>query len=278
METLPLDVPPAYRRQLTTLLAQIPLTTVVSDLVTTHHDPQGNLVRGAPVVNKPWEWIENIGEPPMEEERENDEKRRLRVKHLVKNSGSLSLEYFDAKLTDEGLIDIATAQEQKGGFMGSFEDGLTENIFIRDWRETRLEMEQSSDSLARLRSDFFPEGLTTTDHSNHGQGSKASPTSSVISRTSTQATSSSLRQHQSPQNNRSTSTIHDIIDVDSLPSTTNSSSMKGKGAMKRKAMASTSDDDIEIVEGPVLNTSGMGSKKPKASKAPVSNKPKVKKR
>lgn len=251
---------------------------MVSDLVNTHHDIQGNLVYGAPVVNKPWEWIENIGEPPVEEERENDEKRRLRVKHLVKNSGSLSLEHFGAKLTDEGLIDTPEGQDHSGGTMGTFEDGLTENIFIRDWRETRLDLDQSLDSLARVRAESVPEGSTSIDPSNNPQGLRASPTSSVISRSSTQATSSSLRQHQSPQNRQSTSTMQDIIDVDSLPSTTNSSSAKGKGSMKRKAMTSASDEEIEIVEGPVPNTSGMGSKKQKAGKAPLSNKTKAKKR
>ncbi|KDR75321.1 hypothetical protein GALMADRAFT_249351 [Galerina marginata CBS 339.88] len=273
---LPSDMPPEYRKQMATLLARLPSDSVVTDLVLAHHDSQGNVVYGAVVVNKPWEWIENLGEPILldpKEEKERDEKERLKVRHLFKNSGSIPMENFGTLITGDSVKSdmLSESENAMEGCLRSFGDGLSESIFIRDWRETRLESKPSPDTIARLRGE---DSDALVGDASNPQALRASPTSSTISRSSTQATTSSgLRQHQphSPsqtvQSQRSNSTLHEVIDVDSLPMTGTS---KGKETMKRKATAAAiSDDEVEIIAGPVPGRSTVAAKKQKANKGPA---------
>lgn len=287
-DNLPTDMPPEHRIQLTTLLAHNQPHSLVMHLVNTHHDAQGDVVYGTPVVNKPWEWIENLGEPtitdPKEEDKEREEKRRLKVKYLIKNSGSISLEHFGARFTGEGLkhVILNDEQAQQEDCAKSFEDGMTQNIFIRDWRETRLESELPREAATRLRTELDSEAMLSVDPHNL-QALRASPTPSIVSRSSTQATSSSLHQQQSPSQtsrsrNSNSTTVHEVIDVDNL-SATGSSSLKGHESMKRKAStAAISDDEIEIIEGPVISRSTGSTKKQKAGKAPVAGKTRPRKK
>lgn len=242
------------------------------------------MVIGSPVVNKPWEWIENLGEAanldPKEEKREREERERLKCHYLLKNSGSISLEHFNARLSGDGIkqsmlnesTDDSYPEYPEGvveGCVRTFDDGLSENLFIRDWRESRMESEPSLEVIGNLKAELDPEHLAGID-SNTIQGlNRASPTSSVISRSSTQATMSSLRQQQSPSQSSlgrtSNSGMHEVIDVDSLPA----SSIAEKETTKRKASSTVSDDEIEIIEGPFTLRSQSGSaKKHKATKAP----------
>jgi mediator of RNA polymerase II transcription subunit 12 len=277
-----MDMPPEYRKQISSLLIQSPSQSVVTNLLNTARDSQGNTVYGAPVINKPWEWIENLGDPtildPKEDEREREESERLHLKHLVKNAGSISLDHFGARLTSDGIKHsmVDDMEGQLEGRLRFFEDGTSENIFIRDWRETRWDTELIPDSAHRLRHELDGDMMHISDLSK-AQALRASPTSSVISHSSTQGTSSSLRQqHQQTPNTRHSSSTHDVIDVDSLPTT---SSTKGKGSMKRKAAAAISDDDeVEIIEGPVAIDSSHIPKKHKAGKAPAITKGKGRKK
>ena len=266
---LPVELPFEYRNQISTLLVQCPPDSVVTNLVNTHHDAQGNEIVGPPVTNRPWEWIENLGEPSVPDVKEHErEKERFNSKYVVKNSGSISLDHFGARLTGDGIKhDMATNIDSRTvSSIRSFEDGCSEHLFIRDWRETRLEcdVEPSSETSFHLKGELdhdtsgIPDGLTT------GQGQRTSPSSSVVSRGSTQGTvSSSMRQHSPHSRATNSTTVHEIIDVDSVPTT---SSLR-KESVKRKVVTGDSDDEIEIIEGPVQVANS--SKRQKIVKIPA---------
>jgi len=115
-----------------------------------------------------------------------------------------------------------------------------------------------------------PEALVAEGLGKTQQASRTSPASSAVSHSS----ASSLRQqHRSPTHSRATnSTVHEVIDVDSIPSTSSVS----KPRAKRKAAAVSSDDEVEIIEGPAM--ASESSKRHKGSKAPPAAKSKAKKR
>lgn len=277
-------MPPEYHQQILSLLVPSASPSVVTNLQNATHDAEGNLVFGSAVVNKPWEWIENLGEPtvtdPKEDERGREERAREHphLKHLVKNSSSISLDHFSTRHTSEGrkqsMQDDAAGQLE--GCLRFFEDSVSENIYIRDWRETRWGAEPSPALPSRIRGDSDPEVAHAPELSKT-QMQRASPTLSIISHSSTQGTSSSLRQqhHQSP-NSRHSGSTYEVIDVDSLPGT--SSSVRGKESMKRKVGTISDDDEVEIIEGPVSIRSTHVAKKPKAAKAPASTRGKARKK
>lgn len=255
---------------------------MVTDLVNAHHDAHGNTVYGLPVINKPWEWTEHIGEPSLdlkEEDRDREEKDRYNLKNLVKNSGSISLDHFAARLTGDVIKEdmLNVGEGQMEGCLRSFEDGMSESLFARDWRETRRGPQSTSETFGHSRAEYDVEMLLPSDTGKMQQGSRASPASSTVSRSSTQGTGSSLRQKQSPSQtiHSRASTVHEVIDVDSMA--TGSSSAKGKDSMKRKT-APVSDDEIEIIEGPVASRSGQTAKKQKAAKAPAATKTRARKK
>jgi len=274
---LPSDMPLENRDQLRSLLPWTPPNAVVSNLSYAHRDSSGHLVHGAPVLNRPWEWIENLGEPavldPKEEEKEREEKERLKTKYLVKNSGSLSLDTFGARLTGDGVISKGDDGRIEGNIR-SFEDGLSsESIFKRDWRETRIELDDMS-LLSGGRTKGEAEECMPSS-SNQGRNerratSRVSPAASVRSRASANA-SGSLRQSpaQVSLNRLSTSTASEPIDIDSIPTTDSLT----RNTSKRK-LASVSDDDVEIIEGPIP----APPRTTKKTKPKVSTKPRGKKR
>lgn len=259
---LPPDLPTEYRTQLISLLPHLPAAASVLNLVTTHRDSNGNLIYGSPVINRPWEWIENLGEPSnpeSKEGRERDEKERLKTKHLVKNSASLSLELFGARMTGDGILPTTPELSPRTeGNIRAFEDGLSaENIFKRDWRETRVELEPellSGNPMTRLRGETDHEGSGSTVLSGGARSERrltprGSPASSIVSRSSARGSTASMRQSpgQLSGHKQSNSSIGEPIDVDSIP--TGSSSKRAPP--KRKATAiSVSDDEVEIVDGP----------------------------
>jgi mediator of RNA polymerase II transcription subunit 12 len=131
LSDLPTDISPIYRRQLRRLLPWPTPNAIVADLAYAHRDDDGHLVADSYVANRPWEWIENLGEPSPPEDKE--EKRRQHAQYLIKNSGSLSLDAFGAQATGDGV--------GVEGELGMFEDGLSaEGIYQRDWRETRIQV------------------------------------------------------------------------------------------------------------------------------------------
>ena len=207
-----------------------------------------------PVVNKPWEWIENLGEPPLDSTEEGRERERDHVTHLVKNSGSISLEYFAARQTGDTIEVDMTSEGYEKSERFRFEDGLSENIFIRDWKDTRFEPERelSPDTLARLKREPDP---TVPVMATGGDYKKDASVLSI-----------SVTQHQIQQSpiTQSKASNITIIDVDSISET---SAFKGQQDGKRKATSVRSDDEVEIIEGPTHATTS--AKKHKAGKAPM---------
>ena len=263
---LPAELPLEYRNQISTLLAQCPPNSVVTNLVNTHHDAQGNEILGSSVTNRPWEWIENLGEPSVLDFKEDERgKNRFNPKYLVKNSGSISLDYFGARLTGDGIKhDMATTDSvdsRTASSIRSFEDGCSEHLFIRDWRESRLEwdIEPSTETLFGLKGELDHDASGISDGLTTVQGQRTSPPSSG---TASSSSSSSTRQQQSPSHTADSIEI-EIIDVDSVPTT----SLR-KESLKRKVTASESDDEIEIIEGPVTRVA-TSSKRQKVVKVPA---------
>ncbi|KAF5386158.1 hypothetical protein D9615_002361 [Tricholomella constricta] len=260
---LPSELPVEYRKQLASLLPLHTATASVSHMVNSHRDAAGDIVYGTPVVNRPWEWIENLGEPmalgPKEMDREREEKERLEDKYVVKNSGSLSLDTFGTRITGDGVLGKAGETEpRKESNLRSFEDGLSaETLFKRDWRETRVELEVDvmtvvSGGHPRGELDpntggaFYagprPEKRTTP---------RGSPSSSVMSRSSAHG-SGSVRHSPQSATKHSNSTIGDVIDVDSITTVHSKRPLANK--RKISTAITVSDDEIEIIEGPVARS------------------------
>ncbi|KAJ7755754.1 hypothetical protein DFH07DRAFT_490213 [Mycena maculata] len=253
---IPSDFPREYRNQIQALLRHLPPIAVVSQLATSHRDSTGLLIHDAPVVNRPWEWIENLGEPPVvdpkDEEKEREEKERLRVQYLVKNSGSLSLDLFAARVTGDGILQAQEGDARIQANIHTFQDGLSADpLFKRDWRETRMEPEVATlvdaSMIGRARGETSALGGAGATYSTHGRQDKrsstrTSPASSVLSRSSAHGSTGSRRPSpgQSSLNRLSISTMGDTADGDS--STTGSSSRKA--GSKRKAP--TSDDETTL--------------------------------
>jgi len=284
---IPSDLPPEYRNQLQSLLHYLPPIACVSNLSNSHRDSAGNLIHGTPVLSRPWEWIENLGEPsvldPKEGEREREEKQRLKVQYLVKNSGSLSLDSFGARMTGDGILRNMDKFDdpRTEGNIRSLEDGLSaESVFKRDWRETRLELDVEASTVAstgRVKSETDHEMGGVSSYVGQGRAERrstprASPASSILSRSSAHGSVVSLRRSpgQASLNRLSNSTVSEAIDMDSI--TTASSSKKVSS--KRKVATAVSDDEIEIIEGRIASGSAS-AKKPKAR---ASTKTRAKKR
>lgn len=261
---IPSDFPREYRNQVQALLRHLPPTAVVSQLATSHRDSTGQLLHDAPVLNRPWEWIENLGEPATLEPKEEDKEREKGVPHSVKNSGSLSLDVFGARMTGDGILQNQQGEERIQANIRTFEDGLSADaMFKRDWRETRMEPEVAAfvdPSMGRVRNETgVPLGGAGSTHTIQGRLDKksvarTSPASSVLSRSSAHGSAGSRRPSpgQSSLNRLSISTTGDTADVES---STGSSSQKT--GSKRKAP--TSDDEA------TLEGSSRGKKpKPKA--------------
>lgn len=268
------DLPSEYHRQLCSLLPHLPPNDVVMNLVHAHRDASGQLVYGAPVQNRPWEWVENLGEPAVEEDVHRWQEGPF------KNTSSLSLELFEACRTGEHIpraspLRDATKHDDReannmrlDGDVRSFEDGLSaESIYRRDWRETRLETYRDGQvdggaSLTGKGEGLDEVGLLPVFPAQNRSGStgagsgsrRASPASSVKSRGSAQGTVSSVRQSPGSTNKLSTTTASDVMEE-------GSTSMRSGTRRKRKA---DSDDEVEIVEGPLPTK--VVAKKPKNAK------------
>ncbi|KAJ7124966.1 hypothetical protein C8R44DRAFT_127826 [Mycena epipterygia] len=274
---IPSDFPREYRNQIQTLLPHLPPPAVVSQLATSHRDSTGLLLHDAPVLNRPWEWIENLGEPAVldlkEEDKEREERERQRLQYSVKNAGSLSLDVFGARPTGDGILQNQEGDARIQTNIRTFQDGLSADaMFKRDWRETRMEPEVAAlvdASIGRVKSETSLLGSAGTAHSIQGRAEKrtvarTSPASSILSRSSAHGSAGSRRPSpgQSSLNRLSISTMGEAADADS--SSTGSSSRKA--GSKRKA---SSDDDITL-------ESSSRNKRPKPKV--VAPKPRPKKR
>lgn len=260
---IPSDFPREYRNQVQALLRHLPPTAVVSQLAMSHRDSNGQLQHDGPVLNRPWEWIENLGESATLEPKEEDKERDTGVQHPVKNSGSLSLDVFGARMTGDGILQGQPRDERTLANIRTFQDGLSADaMFKRDWRETRMEPDMAAlvdPSMGRVRSETVTLGGGGSTHPIQGRLDKksttrTSPASSILSRTSAHGSTGSRRPSpgQSSLNRLSIST-----DTGDAESSTGSSSRKA--GSKRKAPSS----DDETLEG------SSRSKKPKPKAVPV---------
>ena len=244
---LPRDIPAEYRKQLRSILPFHSSTTAVDNLVACHREMSGNLVQDGPVMNRPWEWIENLGEPLSVADSKEEEPRS---KFLIKNSGSLSLDNFGAQMTGERIFQTEVNEEDARikGTIRSFEDNLnSDSIFQRDWRETRSDLE-----IDRTKTEGDSEMTPGPTGYQSRRTQRASPSStSAGSRHSTR---------QSPSRH-STSTNGEIVDADSIIS---ASSTK-KTSSKRRA---SSEDDVALVGGPnkAKKARTSGTNRPKTRK------------
>ncbi|KAJ7594649.1 hypothetical protein C8J56DRAFT_444559 [Mycena floridula] len=244
---LPSDLPAEYHNQLRALLPFSRPVASVANLASCHRDSAGNLVVDSPVANRPWEWIENLGEPVTVDSNED-------ARYVVKNSGSLSLDTFGARMTGDRIIPPSVDLEDAriGAEMLQFEDCLAaDNIFQRDWRETRVDRDNGLASRSRTDTD----GLVSSATEMSGQVDQRTPRGSPSS--SGPSTRGGKSGRQSPAlslTKQSTSTMSEVIDVDSIAS----GSSSRRNTSKRRA---PSDDDIVVVEGP------SKTKKQKSSKA-----------
>lgn len=239
------SLPSSHRVRLLTLFPHLRPNAVVQDLSYAHRDSTGLLVYGAPVQNRPWEWIENLDKDDG----------------MIRNNASLSLELFGAKATGDHLIGYVQDEERRipTRLEGVFEDNLTaESVFRRDWRETRLPAHSDVRAGERRVGEGADElgTLPTFGLQKPGSG-RVSPASSVRSRGSV---SSMRRSPGSLSGNRSA--------VSTREGTGESGIGSGPAAgRKRKASASVDDDDeVEIIEGPVPANLKKSKGKPKPKK------------
>jgi mediator of RNA polymerase II transcription subunit 12, fungi type len=264
-----------------TILPHIMPNATVANLANAYRDSTGTLVHGAPVLNRPWEWVENLGDQlildPKDEERDKEEKERLKVKYLVKNSASISLEAFGARVTGDGVfVTLPSGRDSRtDANIRLFEDGLTaESIFKRDWRETRMELaDEVLTSGGRPRGDDEDDVGPMPSFSGQGQATRRSTPRKSSPATSARSRGSVTSTRQSPglsSISRATgSTSSDVVDIQS----TTVSISTSKKASKRKA-SHASDEDIEIVEGPAATT----PRAPKKLKSKASHKHRAKKK
>ncbi|EGO25090.1 hypothetical protein SERLADRAFT_368519 [Serpula lacrymans var. lacrymans S7.9] len=254
------DIPIEYRQQLCTLLPQLPANPVVINLSNAYRDPSGHLVHGSPVLNRPWEWTENLGEPaaPMNSDEEHKEREEQ-----VKNSASLSLELFAARHAGGRIIRSSGVVEEPRteSDIRLFEDNVSsESIYRRDWRESRLEFQRelkASGNVFKGEEGDEVGALHVFATQGRAPSRRTSPASSVKSRGSAHG---SLRQSpgQLSYHRASTSTMSESIEVDSA----GTSSSIVKISHKRKV---STDDEVEIIEGPLPNTSRMKKAKVKTA-------------
>jgi len=243
-------LPAEYRVQLETLLPEVSPISLVTGLSLGHRDSSGRLIRDVKAVNRPWEWMENIGDPDKDSDKDEELKIALRTNHLVRNTGSLSLHLFSTRITGDSVIPIHPSTDAISlGAARMFEDGMSsESIFMRDWRESRLPGIQPRDLMdmqaAEAEVSAVVESPSRTDRRTP-VGS--SPASAPPSRKPSPAMSTSGL-------NRPSITA---METDSHPSSSSSTKKPGK----RKAAPSDDDDDEPI-----------------AKKRPAKAQPKAKKR
>ncbi|RDX50110.1 hypothetical protein OH76DRAFT_1402976 [Lentinus brumalis] len=270
LSDLPSDMPPEYKTRMRTLLPYVALNPAVEDLVYTTRDISGAIISTVPVQNRPWEWTEYLGENPAGEPARGDDRSPDGRPH-VKNSAALSLELFEARVTGDRIIPpIVPAGPGLGSGIGtddmmaeenlrSFQDDVyAEGAFSRDWRETRIRLEDASARAKAEQEDSVPPLPALTGHShvlgagatehNRTSSRRPSPASSV--RSAGTAPLGSVRQSPAhPLSRLSVSTAGEVIDVDALDGGTSGSGT----TKKRKAMSMIveEDDEVEFVEGPI---------------------------
>jgi len=229
---LPVDMPAEYRQQLRSLLPYPPPHEAVADLVYASLDASGHTIPGAPVMNRPWEWVESLGDNATGD---------APAEGGVRNNTSLSLELFAARATGDS---VRSEKNPRG-----FHDALSgESVFARDWAETRIPL--TDESSARREDED-----TATLHAIAAARRGMSPASPAWSRQS--AASSRL---QSPT--QQSLTRGSASRSDELPDMERSS-VGSKQPGKRKASTISLGSDIEMIENsPALKKVKVKAKAP----------------
>lgn len=255
---LPPDAPPEFHALLCSLLPYIPPNNVVKDLVHAHRDSSGQLIYSSPVQNRPWEWIENLGEAVL------DDNLPKLPDSTIKNAGSLSLELFAARPTGDHILRSTVLSPNKDnsdytnmrleGDLRSFEDGITaESAYKRDWREARLEAHRD---VHTGTDGTIGEGIddigafTAPIGQARSVSRRPSPASSVRSKGSAPGSIGSVRQSPGIGTRISLSTVDET--TEEAGAVTAEVEVLGH---KRKA---ESDDDVEMVH--VVVASGKSRK------------------
>ena len=234
LSQLPPDMPLELKRQFRTLLPYVAINPAVRNLFYTSRQSDGTLVYHGPVQNRPWEWTEYLGDDNPDE---------------FRNSGSLPLEVFDTKLTGDRLLDSSGLSERAESFLRPLRnDVVSESVFERDWREGRVPLRTGSPPEYGSRL-----GVNEEEEGEDGGGSKAqrgqqnssgaSPASSIRSRVS--ATSFRSPSVSSQLSRRAGSA--DIIEVDSLPSTSSTRTQKRKATQE---IDEDGGEEIQIIDNP----------------------------
>ena len=208
-------MPSELKDQFRTLLPYVATNPAVRNLFYTSRQADGTLVYHGPVQNRPWEWTEYLGDDNPDE---------------FRNSGSLNLELFDAKLTGDHLLDLkGLSSTASGSFLSLRGDAVHESVFERDWREGRVPLQAGTppEYGSRLggNDDEDDDGSSRVQR---GQLTSrgASPASSVRSRIS----AASFRSPSvSSQLSRRAGSA-DVMEVDSLPSTSSTRTQKRKAS------------------------------------------------
>lgn len=228
-------MPLELKHQFRTLLPYVAINPAVRNLFYTSRQPDGTLVYHGPVQNRPWEWTEYLGDDNPDE---------------FRNSGSLPLELFDAKLTGDRLLDTSGLSERAESFLRSLRnDAVSENVFERDWREGRVPLQSSSPPEYGSRLGVNEEDEDAGSKVQRGQQNSrgASPASSIPSRMSV----SSFRSPSvSSQLSRRAGSA-DVIEVDSLPSTSSTRTQKRKATLE---IDEDDGDEIQIIDNPDPST------------------------
>ncbi|KAI0045300.1 hypothetical protein FA95DRAFT_1495630 [Auriscalpium vulgare] len=273
---LPADMPAEYRLQLRCLLPYPPPSEGVADLAYASRDASGQVVIGAAVVNRPWEWVESLGDHAVgdvKDDQQVNEQSAHKGQPAIKNSGSLSLELFAGRATGDRVIDSHQGAQAN---LWSFQDNLSaQSMLARDWMETRVDLVGDAVSGgSRLRGEDDDEvgELPTFSASQDGRAMrKPSPASSVRSRGSGRMSAPSSRL-QSPALSfppGSSSKSDDPMTLDNP----GSSPINGRRSSKRKAsiISVDADSDIEIIEDtaslpPAKRAKGKAPAKPRGKK------------
>lgn len=228
-------MPLELKQQFRTLLPYVAINPAVRNLFYASRQPDGTLTYHGPVQNRPWEWTEYLGDDNPDE---------------FRNSGSLPLELFDAKLTGDHLVDSkGLSGIAESSLLSLRSDVVGENIFERDWREGRVPLKPGTppEYGSRLGGDEEEEEDGNSKVQRGQLNSRgASPASSVRSRMS--AASFRSPSVSSQLSRRAGST--DVIDVDSLPSTSSTRTQKRKASDEMDE-----DEEVQIIDNPDSSTS-----------------------
>ncbi|KAH8993017.1 hypothetical protein EDB92DRAFT_1944966 [Lactarius akahatsu] len=146
---LPADMPAEYRQQLRCLLPYPPPHEGVADLVYASVDASGQTLPGLPVMNQPWDWVENLGDNAVRRpaRRTRREQQRISIPRTIRRA-------------------------RDGRYL----------VFARDWAETRTPL--ADENPARREDEDVPPGVLPSAFTARRGMSPASPAWSRQSATS----------------------------------------------------------------------------------------------